>query len=726
MLSRLIHPVLSTALCVILPVGIVYGGGLDVRVEGVVLDDESGLPLEHAEVRLGEGRFVTHTDHRGEFAFEHIPAGRWKLLITRFGYRDAEPQWIMVADDVANQIRVYLTPRPFVLPEQQVYGSLGEIEDRPGTVQLTNEQLTANGFTNLVDALASLPGVIVNAGYTAGGNQQIIIRGESGKRLAIELDGVPLADGVRGEADLSAVPLSAVESITLHRGSSWRSGALGGLVQIKSRSVFPTERGVSLQFGSFASWLAAPHFSGSITSDIGYVLSAEFAGRNDAYKYVRQTGSDTARPNTEYGRENLYGKVGGRIPGIGSWGVSGLHYQNERGSPGPLHESSPRAILNDQRQLLTAALEGSPASRLDASAQIAISSYRTRYRNPDPIKAQSQFDEVLYKSSGEVVYQPSQSSRWTLRAGGELLHREVTGRNFLAPSRSFGDADRTANAFWLSGTVRSPRSLPAGWGRGHLHVGVRYDRDAHSPDFWAPQFSTAWSWGESWRVTLSGDWGRAFRRPLLTSLFWKEDIFSQGNPDLAPETAREWSAGVEVHIPIPDLSLGTTFFDRTYDGFIEWERRLGGRWAPVNLEQASLIGREDAITWDSWGNHVSLEFFHTLMWSTNQSPDRNERGKFLLFRPKHTYQVRANLEFREFQLRAGGRWVDRRYIRKQNTKWLPPYRWFDIGVEQQVLVKPVECTITVSGKNLTNEPVELLERYPLPGRSWYLALHVHF
>jgi outer membrane receptor protein involved in Fe transport len=121
---------------------------------------------------------------------------------------------------------------------------------------------------------------------------------------------------------------------------------------------------------------------------------------------------------------------------------------------------------------------------------------------------------------------------------------------------------------------------------------------------------------------------------------------------------------------------------------------------------------------------ITVDIFHTLMWAKDHAPDPNYEEKFLLFRPKHSWQAKLEAASHGTDVRFDARWVGRRYTRKQNTKWLPPYRWFDLSLRREFPWRKLRAIISATCENLTNEPAALLEGYPLPGRSARLSLEL--
>jgi outer membrane receptor protein involved in Fe transport len=207
-------------------------------------------------------------------------------------------------------------------------------------------------------------------------------------------------------------------------------------------------------------------------------------------------------------------------------------------------------------------------------------------------------------------------------------------------------------------------------------------------------------------------------------LYW-EDLYSRGNPQLEPEKTREWDVKLEVLPPKTNLTASTRFFDRACDGFIEWAAGDDFVWSPVNLPRAVMVGREDALSWSTFDRLLSVDFFHTLIWATNEAPG-DYQGKFLLNRSKHSYKVKTRLLYRGLDVRLSGRWENRRYLDKQNTRWLPPYRWFDFSIRQTIPWEFTNPILTLRCENLTNEPAALHEGYPLPGRTFAAGIELHF
>jgi vitamin B12 transporter len=57
----------------------------------------------------------------------------------------------------------------------------------------------------------------------------------------------------------------------------------------------------------------------------------------------------------------------------------------------------------------------------------------------------------------------------------------------------------------------------------------------------------------------------------MNALFWKNDIRSQGNPDLKPERSEHSDAGFEISLDKPiKISAGMTYFHSHVNDIIIW------------------------------------------------------------------------------------------------------------------------------------------------------------
>jgi iron complex outermembrane receptor protein len=174
-----------------------------------------------------------------------------------------------------------------------------------------------------------------------------------------------------------------------------------------------------------------------------------------------------------------------------------------------------------------------------------------------------------------------------LAVGGEFRHEHSAGINISENPEDRGRLVRSG-FFELAVPVVGPHEGSTA-DRLDLSLAGRYDSYSDAGSTFNPKL------GFSWRplpiIKLRGNWGTSFRAPpfffsnrdQVGDTFIEDVIDPQSAtghsrafvlagplPDLKPETARTWTAGVDLTPPaIQNLSLSLTYFDIDYQGRIQ-------------------------------------------------------------------------------------------------------------------------------------------------------------
>jgi len=118
------------------------------------------------------------------------------------------------------------------------------IAQAPASISvITREQLEAQSYTSVIDAMKNVPGVYVSGG---GNQQDITIRGMGSEYTLVLVDGRPISAGRQtqtngtsgGKQQLALPPLAMIERIEVIRGpmsSLYGSEAMGGVINIITR-----------------------------------------------------------------------------------------------------------------------------------------------------------------------------------------------------------------------------------------------------------------------------------------------------------------------------------------------------------------------------------------------------------------------------------------------------------------------------------------------------------
>jgi vitamin B12 transporter len=184
----------------------------------------------------------------------------------------------------------------------------------PTTVELVTgarvidrAELEARQTPFLTDVLQTLPGVAVTRNGAFGGVAAIRIRGATGDKTLVLIDGVPVNDpadpnGTFDASSLQSADVERIEVLNGPQGSLWGSDAIGGVVSITTRELKGFE--ARLEGGSFNT---LDGFAGAGVANDRYALSASVAGLST--RGISKADTGTEKDPFRTGTANLAGRL---------------------------------------------------------------------------------------------------------------------------------------------------------------------------------------------------------------------------------------------------------------------------------------------------------------------------------------------------------------------------------------------------------------------------------
>ncbi len=300
------------------------------------------------------------------------------------------------------------------------------------TVMVPRPALTTGGssaVTVTMDSLGTIPAPsmeqvlrqmpFIQIRTNSRGEAQPALRGSEDRQIAVLLDGVPLTLGWDHRSDLSIIPLTAAQNVTLLRGLSsvlYGPNTLGGVVEVdvarsrgRVREADPVTLGLSLDEtggtslsatgaalveGTFSQWVVRA--GAGFQNRDGFTLPG--AAMEDGKLRTALLSEDGLRLNSDVQRTD--GFLSARfLSDSGTWmSLAASGYDAERGVPPEAHQDGPRFWrYPEQRRVIAAASAGTGLRKtgwgsgdLEASVGIDNGSYRI-----------DAFESELYRSVTE-------------------------------------------------------------------------------------------------------------------------------------------------------------------------------------------------------------------------------------------------------------------------------------------------------------------------------------
>lgn len=430
------------------------------------------------------------------------------------------------------------------------------------------------------DLSAILPfgGADIIGRTTPGALATASLRGAASGRTLVTVDAVPLNSVQNGVFDLSLFPLAFFESVDIvHGGCSSVRGAnaIAGHIGLNLPSMPDSNR---LTLGLLAG--SGERLESSASLDLrpspSLGLRSVLIGHISQNRFLYETaGLRLVRSNANASNLAFAGHAFLKRP----WGLGRLHalWSTKRiGVPGDPLLQNTKARQADNTLLLVGRI--SLHTLLPTEADISWFSSDMRYQDPaspfglPPVDSRH-INDQLFIRIGQT---------WEHLLGS--VHYGAEGRWNIVLSTSFGRKERL-----LLSPFASFELLPFGPA---FKLSLRGRLDHSSTFGTVPTGTTGLRILLPFGFVLRSSLSSSFREPSFNDLYWPQDAFARGNPDLRPESSWNLDAGLEHRLG--DLwSAQATAFLTSYKDLILWQPGSGGVWFPQNLERARYLG------WDS-------------------------------------------------------------------------------------------------------------------------------
>ena len=676
-------------------------------VRGTVLDAD-GEAVYSAVVRIAG--HVEISNSRGEFAFENIPPGDYELTVSHVSFAP-EKLDVRVPAGVESYVTVMLTPTAFKSDEITITS-----ERNPSMVLVDGD--IAMGEAAAV--IKELPGVMVIEGGT---ETSVSIRGSRPRDVLILIDGVPLERNENGVCDINALPSGNIETIEVLTGdipAEYASRAPAGIISITTSKQKESEGRIVIGGGSFGDMRGNAAAGLSLSEKTHLEITVGHGISEQDFEYSAGDSIATRINNSERATSGEV-SVSHSISNL-SLRTSISAGSHRDGMPGDLNHPTPLAFKLGEYYRSNTAVE----ARISRwSWQSRLSLYRSwnyafspRPYVFAPIDASQRVEgfsinSALSRPIGFIL----------ARAGAEYFAESYAMKNNLNSSRDIGPESRSLSSIWME----TPMAVTFfDYLEGEFTPSIRWDFDGE--DYSSLNSSLhaeiTVSMGDfSGGVSASNS--EAFRMAAFSDLYWQRDAFAEGNPDLEPEMSIKRS--VRLHAAYSndwaDVFIASDFFWRDIDSVIIWRRGYDGVYRPYNSGGEATYGREDYLKLDlfemlslSWSN-TSQEAIHL---STNPQLD----GNWLPYRPDYLSKFTAELTYGKASLRGDYTAVGKRYLLEANTKWTEPYGVFDISAGYAHSIGSFELKGEIGIRNMLEESYEIINGYPMPGRSFYGRLNI--
>lgn len=639
-----------------------------------------------------------------------------------------------------------------VLTSATVRASLRPL-DRLGAspLVLTPSQWEGRGLS-VADLLATHAGMQTRRTGGMGSFQDISIRGISGNKVQVCLDGVPLTDTHGMSVNLGSLDLNQLERIEVYKGqvpAAFGGNGIGGVVNLVTRKSGRSSGRVYALYGSHNTGEASMSVASSLSDSLRWNSALSWRFSDNDYRFYNRNGTGYNQEDDHWDtRQNAeFSQFSGShqwswIESVGEIRLHVAHSQQSGGLPG--NESEQTQVAGFDRawvspRLVWLMLPWSSGIRMETELGGTVEKSTLHWSN--------ELDGLGY--GGKAGYQ--QVGARTLQANGAL--------------RFLGEWNKPYSLEWHllgSGEQVDPRDEPQSIGTWkwrlqrhqlssalegalapHAWIGLRANHqisgviDHHSggvmhttfQDTMPAQRKTHMRQAAQGSVRIGPadailrgniSAGHHYRIPALQELF-STNLGVIPNPDLKPEEGENAQIGAELEIAHTRVQA-SWFWNQVREG-IFWEEAAGFT-RPSNLSRSETVGFELELHSRPL-NFLDLSLQTTLQDPRNQSAQAAYEGKMSPNEPKVSMGAELSLYLgKHWELGYRGEWRSEVFRDPANQMRIAPQANHHASI---TWIPWDQARVRFSANNLAGSDLQdIYMAYPTPGRQYFLSITQEF
>lgn len=638
---------------------------------------------------------------------------------------------------------------------------------------LRREDIHALGVTSVGDAARRMAGVSVRDYGGIGGMQTVSLRSLGAGHTAVSYDGFVLSNMQAGQIDVSRYSLFGVSQISVAMGQqtdimqSARHYASAGILSIESESPWQGNLTFGVKTGSWGFLQPAIRYAHQWDKRMALSVNGSLTRADGVYPFTLRNGRETERlkrhnsdvlsGNGELNLSYRWGTASGDSVGLQGSELDAKmgYYHSKRGLPGVviLYNPDTKERLWDENFFAQVMLKTWLLPRLALRARLRYAHSWSKYEDYNVKYADGKQTDVdrqdEYYLSCTLGYHFSRSLSLALAEDFTIgsLHNNIASQpNPTRYASQTALALRWAWQRWqmdanLVGTYVAEKASDVTNGQTGASVNARIPADRKRL---SPSIALAYRMLPEEALYLRLLMKSTYRVPTFTDMYY----LRIGNTNLKPENATEWNLGatwshrfggyrdaagrgMEMQVTLD------AYHNRVTDKIVAFPSTYV--WKMVNFGKASITGVD--ATWS-----LCLPLFRNMGWQLDAAytyqraiddtdPSKSYYHHQLPYTPKHRGNVGivwrnpwVNLGWQ--MLVQGKLWsmiqhTDEYLIKGYAEHSFTLSRDFIFGGSTH---KPREGSrggvtrlgVSFSLLNAFNKQYEVIQYYPMPGRSWRL------
>jgi len=698
------------------------------------ITDENSRPVADVFIELYPTSHNTTSDQNGRFNFPRLAAGEYEIRCNHVAY-SSKNTVVEIKSSSTQQVNIVLKASENLLPEITVSESYREVS-REVITRKDIESTSAAGAEELIKDLGGL-----QVFRTDGTGSKVSIRGSSAKHVKVLLDGVAFNSAMDGSFDLAAIPAEIIERVEVYKqGSAELTGqGIGGVINIVTRKdAVLNERELNVKWtgtGFYSDrddWSSNRFSNSEIAADQAFslfnhniLLSGSYrdlgnrwsyinAGKYDQYRYINN-------PNTPFEMNNGYNRGNNFFSSVSS-GYQDLSYsyffnysENNNGLPNLFNITPKTAFISDLTR----------KHRLDMQYKFRDKGYFNlnsfydfgkKHILIDDLGAYAADNRDEYTNHG-VKFKYLINLPWLAFRQGIDYSKEVLLARNLVGSEHSREAVSLFSGIERNDTLFLPWSSEFSSQGGIRREMLGGEKDQNN------FYSAKMSWENklsNFFIRQEAAYNENYNLPSFSDLFWMENVFASGNPDLKPETAISRSLGIAAGWNgFIKISASAEYFSRSVKNMIVWVKSsFNNKYMPKNNRGAFFSGWDLAASAAFFEEKLTLKSDYHYLYSENYTGVLATDGMPVIYKPKYSVNNSLSIKYKTWKLDANVSYYGKMYqLEESYDFYSDPYWLFNCEIKYNMMFNDnLEFIVLTRCDNLMDEQYQMVYGYPMSGR----------
>ena len=600
------------------------------------------------------------------------------------------------------------------------------------------------GIKELHEAVKTFSGVQIKDYGGIGGVKTVSVRSLGTQHTAVSYDGVTISNAQSGQIDIGRFNLDNVELVTLTIGQtddifqSARMFASAGVLNVKtSEPLFEEGKnfnaGGAMRVSSFATYNPAVYCSQKLGSRWSFAVNADWLVSDGEYPFTlvnSNTVTEHRRENSDVDTKRIEANVYGNLARGGKLAFKGNWMSSHRGLPGSViyYNEDATERLWDEAGFVQAHYKKS-CGKWDLQGQLKYNYSWNKYSNTGEQfhngVRRDYFTQKEYYGSFSARYNFGNNLSGVISQDIFRNSLDASYENCVYPRRN---TSLTAVAARFSnGRVNAVASLLYTYITEDLRRGnAAADRKRLSP---AVSISYKPFKGENLRIRAS--YQDIFRTPTFNDLYYDR----VGNAALNPEIARQMNVGVTwrkgFERILDEVSLQADFFyNQVKDKIVGLPTLFV--WRMLNMGEVDIKGADVNIGASMWlARDLRMELQGTYSYQkaidVSDAHSKNYRHQ-IPYTPLHSGSMQLSLISGWGTLGYMMQSVGERFSLPQNVKenLMKGYVEHSLSAGKGFTAGKCRLQLQLECRNFTDVQYDVIQYYPMPGRSYRFTLKLDY